>query len=131
MLHVLHCITNTKGLNPRMATYLKNLFGSMSYVDQAWAHNVLNYLIYSSALIGYIAGWFMESFKVTTYIVLGALALAALICVPNWRQRPDAETEGEEWLDNDTVRQYYERLDKLENIARGKSGGKKYVKHLR
>lgn len=35
-------------------------------------------------VVGFVAGYVMESFRVTVYAVFGGVIIASLICVPDW-----------------------------------------------
>jgi hypothetical protein len=95
-----------------LAVYVATLFGTMSYRDQAWANAARTWLLGVTAVIGYLAGWYLERFAVTAYVVVAATAVALVALVPNWRQRPDSENA--HWLDRDHVRRYYAELDAAE-----------------
>merc|ERR1712126_406354 len=80
-----------------------NLLGKMSYRDQRWAANTMQYTLYTASIVGYGVGFYLETFFWTAMIVLGAGAFSALLTIPNWRQREE-ETK---WLDAAKVRSYY------------------------
>jgi hypothetical protein len=111
------------------ATYVAALFGgSMSFRDQRWAHDVNRVVVYASAVVGYIAGWYVASFTITAYTVLAGTVFAALLTVPDWRQRAD-EDAAAVWLDAATVTAHYEQLDIVE-VALAKRNKRKPLKHF-
>ena len=104
------------------AVYVAKLFGTMSYRDQAWANTVKFWLLSVAGVVGYAAGWYFEAFSITVYVVGAAAAATLLVCVPNWRQRPDSENT--HWLDRKTVRDFYAALDEAEVEATKKANAK-------
>ncbi len=111
------------------ALYVAGLFKPMSYPDQQWSTKLAMRLIQGAGVVGYVAGWWLESFTITAYTVLLAAAVSFVMCVPNWRQRSYAEEgdAGEQaalrWVPKDVVDGYYARLNAAEQAAAG-AGGK-------
>ena len=56
----------------------------MDYQGQELAEKLANRIILLAALVGLIAGYILQLFKFTLFIIgLGCL-IATLVCVPNW-----------------------------------------------
>ncbi len=56
----------------------------MDYVGQAradWIHQIITAIF---GIVGFVYGYFTQSFGNTMYISMAGLALSALICVPDW-----------------------------------------------
>lgn len=109
------------------ARYVAGLFGPMSQCDQKWVNGVMNWLLLSAAVVGYVGGWYLNSFAITTYVVLAATAVCIVVCTPNWRQRPDADAGT--WIESAAAADYYERLNTLEVAIAKADGGRKAVHH--
>ena len=103
------------------ATYVTRLFGSMAQCDQQWANTVILRVIAAATVGGYVAGYILESFLITTYCVLAAAAFCLVVCGPNWRQRSDGDSD--KWVPEEQAVAYMRRLNKAE-VAHAKAQGR-------
>lgn len=93
-----------------VARRLDALNSPMSLVDQEWAFKWSRYLIYLSGVVAFPIGFYMESFSIIAYVVIGCSALCCLIFVPNWCQTPDASIQ---FVDAGVADRYWEEINDL------------------
>lgn len=109
------------------ALYVAGLVSPMSYVDQEWATWWMTKPLQGAAIVGYAVGWYFESFALTCYFVLAAAILAAVMCIPNWRQRGyyDPKADGSDgsdamaFVDKELATVFYEKLNAVEKAKGG------------
>mmetsp|Transcript_48095 Transcript_48095/g.79952 ORF Transcript_48095/g.79952 Transcript_48095/m.79952 type:complete len:116 (-) Transcript_48095:241-588(-) len=68
----------------------------VDYKGQELAEQIYYYLIIVVGAIAWIVGYVQQSFLITVYGWAGGVALAVLICVPNW---PWFNRNPVEWLE--------------------------------
>lgn len=76
----------------------------MSLQDQQEALRMLNRIVYGTTLVAFPISYLIGSFTVAVCSIGVAGLVAAVACVPNWRQRPDPE---QIWADEELVKKYY------------------------
>ena len=68
----------------------------MDYKGQALSEKLFYYILISVSSIGWVYGYFAQSFLVTFYVWAGALAFCIVLCVPDW---PIYNRNPVKWLD--------------------------------
>mmetsp|Transcript_12937 Transcript_12937/g.20321 ORF Transcript_12937/g.20321 Transcript_12937/m.20321 type:complete len:103 (-) Transcript_12937:67-375(-) len=51
---------------------------------QRFCESLYQAIILVCSVVGFIAGYFMESFRITVYAVLAGVLISSAICVPDW-----------------------------------------------
>ena len=51
---------------------------------QRYCETLYQAIIVVFSVVGFISGYFLESFRITVYAVFAGVALASALCVPDW-----------------------------------------------
>jgi signal peptidase complex subunit 1 len=74
----------------------------MDYKGQALSEQLFYYILISISSVGWVWGYFAQSFLVTFYVWAGALTFCVILCVPDW---PIYNRNPVKWLAADTFSQ--------------------------
>lgn len=69
---------------PRSLTSPPPLPSSQLRCNKLDSHQASSILKSGAQAVGFIGGYFLESFRVTVYAVFLGVALSSLLCVPDW-----------------------------------------------
>lgn len=93
---------------------------AMDWEGQRLAELLMQWLLFGSALVAFLTGWFTASYSTMLYIYLGGVVLAFLVSVPDW---PFFNRHPFTWLEPMHAEKQSQRL-----LARQQAAGKKGTK---
>merc|ERR1711994_714541 len=76
-------LTNSKNCEANM-DFFNSIPSHMDFDGQAKAENISRMIVVLFGVVGLLAGWQMQEFSQTIYILAAGLGLAALLTVPPW-----------------------------------------------
>ncbi|KAH3760451.1 signal peptidase complex subunit 1 [Pelomyxa schiedti] len=56
----------------------------MDFKGQEQAEFIFKIILISFGVVGWLAGFFQQDFRLTIFVVLVGLAVSLLVCVPSW-----------------------------------------------
>lgn len=92
-----------------LAKMLADLMSPMSLKDQESANCWCTVMICGSLVVSFPVAYWLQNLFIVMFSIAGAAAVSLVVCVPNWRRRPDRSLK---FADDRSVWDYYQELKK-------------------